>query len=88
LIVSGQISRQTALTELASPALEPDQVRRDIRFVAKKLGLSPAELDALISAPPIEHGAYPNQMKIIRALGRMQRLVRRFSLRAALGRAR
>lgn len=62
LIVSGQITRQAALAELAEPVASPDQLRRESRFIAKKLGLSASELERLIDEPPVSHLDYPNQM--------------------------
>lgn len=76
LIVSGQLGREEALAELRTPPLSPDQARRDIRFVAKKLGLKPAELEALIAAPAVDHRSYPNQMGLIRALQGMKSIAR------------
>ena len=76
LIVSGQISREQALAELATPIIDETQARRDIKFVAKKLGLSREELDALIESPPISHYAYPNQMNLLSALGRAKSALR------------
>jgi N-acetyl sugar amidotransferase len=76
LVVSGQLHRDEALAELEQPILPPDQERRDIRFVAKKLGLSPAELEALIAAPPIPHAAYPNRLALMRTLEAGKRVAR------------
>jgi len=76
LIVSGQVSREQALAELATPIIDETQARRDIKFVAKKLGLSREELDALIESPPVSHYAYPNQMKLLSALGRAKSALR------------
>lgn len=77
LIVSGQLSREAALAELAQPIAWPDQVRRDVKFVAKKLGLSAVELDELISSPTVDHLAYPNQMALYGGLTALKRLARR-----------
>jgi len=76
LIVSGQLTREQALEELARPALLPEQVGRDVRFVAKKLGLTAGELEDLIAAPAIEHTQYPNQMALMGMLNRIKRLAR------------
>jgi len=76
LIVAGQISREQALAELAEPIAAPDQVRRDIRFVAKKLGLAESELVALIDSPPVPHTEYPNRMALLNALNTLKKLSR------------
>jgi N-acetyl sugar amidotransferase len=65
-IVSGQISREAAVEELATPISNPESVRKDIRFVAKKLKLSVEELERLIDAPPVSHLNYPNSKWIYR----------------------
>ena len=62
LIVSGQLTRSEALTELAEPIISEQQARRDIKFVAKKLGQDVTGLVALIDSPPISHLDYPNQL--------------------------
>lgn len=60
LIVSGQITRDQALHELAQPAYAPDELRRDRAFVGKKLGLSEEEFDALLHAPLKSYQDYPS----------------------------
>jgi N-acetyl sugar amidotransferase len=77
LIVSGQATRAEALAELATPIAEPRQVRRDIRFVAKKLGLAPADLEALIDSPPVSHLAYPNRQAAFARLSGLKSWARR-----------
>jgi N-acetyl sugar amidotransferase len=77
LIVSGQITRDEALAELSEPIATPEQMRRDIKFVAKKLGLSATELDALIDSPPVSHLDYPNQMALHSGLSTIKTVFRR-----------
>ena len=77
LIVSGQMTRAAALAELAQPIAEPAQVRRDMKFVAKKLGLDQAELEALIDSPGVSHLRYPNQQALFTRLSALKLLVRR-----------
>ncbi len=79
LIVSGQLTRGAALQELAQPISAPDQARRDLKFVAKKLGLSVDELNRLIDGPAVDHLAYPNQMTLHRHLTSLKALLRRNS---------
>lgn len=83
LIVAGQMSRSEALSELQQPVLAPAQVRRDIRYVAKKLGLDPAELEGLIDATPVPHTEYPNQAALRNVLDRIKRMARMISPRRA-----
>lgn len=52
LICAGEITRDEALAQLAVPPASDDEIRRDKEFVAKKLGLSVAEFDAIMALPP------------------------------------
>ncbi len=80
LIVSRQITREQALEELLAPIASSAQMRRDCRFVAKKLGICESELEALIDLPPKEHLEYPNQMKLHRGLSALKTYLRRATL--------
>jgi N-acetyl sugar amidotransferase len=73
LIVSGQVTRSEALAELATNPLNTIQAMRDLRFVAKKLGVSSDELAGLIDSPPVPHAHYSSDMKLHRALTQMRR---------------
>lgn len=83
LIVSGQTTRELALAELQQPITSAEQERRDMRFVAKKLGLGPTELRAMIDSAPVSHLAYPNQMGLHRRLTSFKHLLRRASRQPA-----
>ena len=76
LIVADQMTRDAALAELASPIAAPEQARRDIKFVAKKLGLEAAELESLIDSPSVSHLHYRNQQAMFARLGRLNARVR------------
>lgn len=76
LIVAGQMSRTAALEELAQPAITEQQARRDIKFVAKKLGLSHLELNQYIESPPRRHQDYPNNLRLFHALRDLKGLLR------------
>jgi N-acetyl sugar amidotransferase len=60
LILSGQITRDAALAALEHHDYPEDLERQDHEFIAKKLGISVPEFDALIAAPRIEHTSYRN----------------------------
>lgn len=79
LIVAGQLTREQALEELATPIVDPAEARRDIRFVAKKLGITAGEFDALIDAPPVPHTDYPNEQKLHLGLMRLRSAVRKLA---------
>jgi N-acetyl sugar amidotransferase len=77
LIVSGQVDRQEALLALNDPVITARDATRDLKFVAKKLGIPVAELEALIDAPPVPHGNYPNDMWLHRLMTNGRRWMRR-----------
>lgn len=58
LILNGEITREQALAELQLPTDDPDRQKMDKIYVAKKLGWSEEEFDALISQAPVPHEAY------------------------------
>lgn len=60
LILAGQLTREAALSELELPTYDTDLQAADLKFVAKKLGLSSAELVALIEAPTDGVERYPS----------------------------
>jgi N-acetyl sugar amidotransferase len=82
LIVSGQMTRAQALSELSQPSTTPQQERRDIRFVSKKLGLNEQQTDELLHNPIVNHREYPNSMRIMSMLTTTRRVLR--SLRSLL----
>ena len=59
-ILSGQLTREQALTELAEPLCDENELRQDFEYVAKKLGLSNQELDELVVSPGVSYKEYPN----------------------------
>ncbi len=68
LIVSRQITRTEAMVELATPVLDPRQKKFDIRYVAKKLQITPEELARMIAAPLVPHSTYPGDMWLLRGM--------------------
>lgn len=59
-ILSGEVTRDEALAELEKPLYNDVELREDILFVAKKLGITPEELDNLIKADSHEYTEYSN----------------------------
>jgi N-acetyl sugar amidotransferase len=78
LIVSGQMTRDRALEELSRPLTTPWQRKRDVKFVSKKLGMTVDELEHCIKTPGIDHGVYPNHLRLYAVLWRMQKFIRIF----------
>jgi N-acetyl sugar amidotransferase len=81
LINAGQLSRGSALLEIARPPLDAGQLEIDRQFVIKKLGLSEAEFAAIAAAPIRSFWQYPSyeaERPFLweRVLGRAQRTFR------------
>jgi N-acetyl sugar amidotransferase len=79
LIVSKQLTRAAALEKLTEPTISEMQSTREMRFIAKKLGISGQDLAALIYTPPVSHDKYAGSIRYlnwfhqIRSLGRALR---------------
>jgi N-acetyl sugar amidotransferase len=63
LVVSGQMSRTDALEALKTPLYDGQLLAEDKIFIAKKLGLSLAELERLIDQPASHYSAFPNHQR-------------------------
>lgn len=62
LIVSGQMTREQALKELELPTYPADKLAVDKEFVAKKIGLTVAEFDRIVQAPPHDYSEYRTEV--------------------------
>tara|TARA_R100001132_G_C3268015_1_gene90453 strand:- start:701 stop:1804 length:1104 start_codon:yes stop_codon:yes gene_type:complete len=58
LILTGEITRDEAIAELQMPPYDEDLQNEDKAYVAKKLGFSDAEFDAILTADPVPHAHY------------------------------
>lgn len=81
LILSDQMTRDEALGLLETTNY-PDALRKqDHEFIAKKLGVSVGELEAICERPPVHYSAYPNSAETWERIARMgaplSRLARR-----------
>lgn len=74
-IVSGQMSRQEAMKELATPICDSEQARHELKFIAKKLRISLDELRSLMAQPPVEHERYPNSANLYQMGAGFKRLL-------------
>ncbi|MBX3312459.1 MAG: N-acetyl sugar amidotransferase [Microbacteriaceae bacterium] len=63
LILSGQMTREEALKELENPTYDKSLQKQDHYYIARKLGITPEELNAIIDLPPQSHLSYPNHSK-------------------------
>jgi N-acetyl sugar amidotransferase len=82
LINSGQMTRAQAMEELEQPPYPLDQVRDDREFVIKKLGVTPAEFDEILSRPTRSYRDYPSNRIIFEQMPGPFRLVKRAAVRA------
>ena len=76
LIVAGQMNRDDALTQLAETPFDPKETQIEKAYVARKLGITPAELDQLIARPNKTYKDYPNNQALIKVLRSTRRKVR------------
>jgi N-acetyl sugar amidotransferase len=59
-IVTGQTARERALDELKDLPYDPATIEEDKRYIAKKLGLTLDEFQAIIKLPPRTNRDYPS----------------------------
>ncbi|MBD3815157.1 MAG: N-acetyl sugar amidotransferase [Halothiobacillus sp.] len=64
LITSGQMTREAALAELQQPTYDAALQQDDKKFVAKKLGVSVAELEEIFARPNKDYTAYASYAKL------------------------
>ena len=82
LIMSGQITREQALREMEKEIEPPEQLRQDKIFVAKKLGISEKEFDAIMALPKKRFADYPSYQKLWIVRWR-QAIIQKLQLRRA-----
>lgn len=58
LIFAGQLSKQEAIAELQRPAYDPVMQEQDKEYVAKKLGFTREEFEAVLSQPNKSHQSF------------------------------
>jgi len=84
LILSGEITREQALAELQQPTYDERLQQQDKIYVAKKLGFTDAEFEAVLSAPNVAHETYGTDkeeraryFKMMAAIKPVTRIVKR-----------
>lgn len=85
LVVSDQLTRARALQQVEEVVVDAVAVRRDTRYVAKKLGITASELEELLAMPPKPHADYPNQLWIHGALMSARNWLRRTGVPSRAG---
>jgi N-acetyl sugar amidotransferase len=61
LILSGQMTREEALTILQTPTYSEKDQQEDLRYVIKKLGFSEAEWNTIMQKPRVEHASFKTE---------------------------
>jgi N-acetyl sugar amidotransferase len=80
-INSGQTTREAALAELEKPAYDAAQLKEDLHYFVKKLGVEPQEWDRIMQAPAQDFRQYPNNHYWFAKLGGLVRLAKRIATR-------
>src|SRR5204863_7889139 len=62
LILTGQMTREEALADLAKAPYDEESIAQDFEYIATKLGISIAELQAYMNAPNKSYKDYKNQL--------------------------
>jgi N-acetyl sugar amidotransferase len=63
LILSKQLSREEALEELRAPTYDTDDLKQDVQYVIKKLGISEEEFKQIMDLPKKTFYDYPSYEK-------------------------
>lgn len=61
MVMTNTMSRDEALTRLAKPAYNPEELERDKAYVMKKLGLTESEFSEIMSRPIRQHTEFPSE---------------------------
>lgn len=72
LIVSGQMTRNEALNELAKPLYDPQELREDTYYFRKKLDLSESGFDELMYIPCRNAAEFPSDLWTYNVLKKIQ----------------
>jgi N-acetyl sugar amidotransferase len=66
LVVSGQLSREEALSQLRNGSLPTSELVTEKDFMARKLGLNQAEFEEILQVPNCPHDVYPRTSNLQR----------------------
>jgi hypothetical protein len=62
------LDRAAALAALEEPLYDPEELRQDKAYIAKKLGFSADEFEALMQPPGHHYSEYANQDRLYQAV--------------------
>lgn len=85
LICSGQMTREEGLAEIQKPSYDPIQLKEDMEYVLKKLGLSEREFETIMQTAPVSHaafksyetGLYLRHMRIMKFLQPLTKIIKK-----------
>ena len=75
LIVSGQMTREEALTEVGKPLYDEKELKDDKEYIAKKLGVSDAEFEKILQVRPHDYSDFSNMAKKYKRIKKVQSFV-------------
>lgn len=75
LILTGQMTREEALADLAKPPYDENTITHDFEYIATKLGISVAELQGYMKAPSKSYKDYKNQQYLFLLGARVMHLM-------------
>jgi aminotransferase len=81
LIMSGQMTREQALADLATPPQSPQERESDIEYFCKKLGIDRDELQVAMAAPLRHYNDFPSWDRRYALMKSAQRAVERLTNR-------
>lgn len=71
LIMTGQLTREAALQRIAQPEMSDEFMKNEFEYVANKLGLTVAELQAIFEQPNKTFADYKNKLWLIQLGAKM-----------------
>ncbi len=77
LILSGEITREDALNEMAKNAYPAESLNEEISFVLKKLGLSADSFSEILKSPNKTFHDYPTSVELRERLSKVKGFLRR-----------
>jgi len=78
LIVAGQMTRDEALKELEKPLYDSKELKEDMEFLAKKMGLTLEEFKKIMNMPNKTFQDYPNEYNLEIYFSKLKKMIRRF----------
>ena len=75
LILTGQMTREEALEKLSKPPYDPETIGDEFNYIAKKLQISPEELNSYFTMPKKFYWDYKNQENLFKIGAKFLKLI-------------